>query len=480
MKRTFFGGLALVVSLLGVPAAAQTFGLGDQFTRNSNDLPLTGASLNDGALAQDPDVPDYLGRIEALEEALADKIEADEKAASSLPSLDIVGRIHLDVWDFAHASPGIGFFENPMTGVDPESRIAFRRIRFTFRGNVTETIHYRYDLEFATPQNPQYRDCYLGFSDLPIFQTVRIGNQKRPLGLDHLNSSNDNVFLERPEVIEAFNEDARRVGIASYGVSSDELYHWNYGVFALENTQATGASIGDSYQMSGNARLCSAPWYDECSGGRGYFHYGISGMYARPDGDDTSLDTNGNDARFRTRAEARSSTRWLNTGRIAGAETYEIMGLESLLNVGPLQVVSEYEAAWVQRANNTETFFHGSYVYVAYNITGEHIPYDRDSGTIGTLEPFENFFLVNRCCGGTGGGWGAWQVGVRYSWLDLTDENITGGEEDNVTVALNWIWSKNAKWQFNYVHGEITDRGPIGGYTDGNFSIFGTRFMVFW
>jgi phosphate-selective porin OprO/OprP len=113
-------------------------------------------------------------------------------------------------------------------------------------------------------------------------------------------------------------------------------------------------------------------------------------------------------------------------------------------------------------------------------LTGEHIPYDRDSGTIGTLEPFENFFLVDRCCGGHGAGWGAWQVGARYSYLDLTDENIAGGVENNFTLALNWIWSKNAKWQFNYVQGEITDHAPVGGYTDGNFSILGTRFMLFY
>ena len=448
MKIIFRSGLLIAFGLLAAPAAGQNvFPGGPQFNRNSHDLPLSGASLNQSNLApglnvEQPGNQDYGIRLEALEQAFADRAEADKKAASKLPSMRISGRIHLDVWDFAHASPGIGFFENPMTGVDPESRIAFRRIRFTFRGDITETIHYRYDLEFASPQNPQYRDVYIGFSDLPLLQTVRIGNQKRPQGLDHLNSSNDNVFLERPMVIDAFNEDARRIGIASYGVSDDEVYNWRFGAYNLDNTQATGAYIGDSYQMSGNVRLASTPWYDDCSDGRGYFHWGISGMFARPDGDDTSLDSNSNEAFFRTRPEARSTMRWLDTGAIAGAKRYEVLGLESLLNVGPLQIVSEYQGNWVQRSDNTEVFLHGSYVYVAYTLTGEHIPFDRRTGTIGHLQPFENFFFVNRCTGGHGGGWGAWQAGVRYSHLDLTDDNIAGGEGESVTVALNWIWSK--------------------------------------
>ena len=119
-------------------------------------------------------------------------------------------------------------------------------------------------------------------------------------------------------------------------------------------------------------------------------------MAARPDGDVLPGDSNGNEARFRTRAEARSDNRWLNTGRIAGATDYEILGLESILNVGALQVVGEYQHNWTQRDGGADLEFHGGYVYVAYALTGEHVPYDRSKSSIGTLQPFENFFLVNR------------------------------------------------------------------------------------
>ena len=63
-----------------------------------------------------------------------------------------------------------------------------------------------------------------------------------------------------------------RLGITSYGVSESEDHTWQFGVYNLENTAETGRYIGDSMQLSVNGRLTGNPWYDEVSGGRGYFH----------------------------------------------------------------------------------------------------------------------------------------------------------------------------------------------------------------
>ena len=77
-----------------------------------------------------------------------------------------------------------------------------------------------------------------------------------------------------------------------------------------------GRVIGDSMQMSANVRLASSPWYDESSGGRSYFHWAVSGMFAKPDGDAFPLDTNFNEGRFRTRSELRSNRRWIETAEM--------------------------------------------------------------------------------------------------------------------------------------------------------------------
>ena len=349
-------------------------------------------------------------------------------------------------------------------------------------GKIPQNMLWRMQIDFNNPAAAEYKDVYLGWNDLPGNHTFLIGNQKRPLGLDHINSSRFNVFAERPLVVESFNEDARRIGAALYGHSDDESANWRFGFYNLENTSTNGRYIGDSLQLGGYGRYAASPWYDETSGGRGYLHLAFAGAVARPDGDVSAGDRNSNEARFRTRPLARSDSRWLDTGRIAGAQWFEILGIEAMLNVGPFQLTSEYMANFVQRDNLTpgtgqDLFFHGFYVYASYFLTGEHMTYDRVKGTLGRVKPFENFFLVERLSGGTGQGWGALQLAIRYDHLDLTDQNIGGGVANSTTLGLNWHWNAYSKVQVNLIHGDISDHRPVGGFDGGEYWIAGTRFM---
>ena len=441
------------------------------------------------APASEDDASDLAARLSKIESAW-DKFQADEKSAkekaASKPTFQINGRIHSDYWAFPHASQGIGFFEHPdatdpQFGTDPEDFFAFRRVRLEMKGDILETGFWRIQVDFADPSEPTIKDVYLGFKELPGNQTLIIGNQKRPLGLDHLNSSRYNVFLERPFAVEAFNEDARRPGILFAGNNEDESLGWAYGAFLLKNITNDGSYRGDDYQGSLNARLFGSPWYDDSSGGRGYWHWGLAGMFAHPDGNRTNQASDDNEARFRTRPEGRTESRWLDTGRIPGAHYFETIGLESMLNMGSVQVTSEYQFNWTQRHSGfpqPDLFFHGGYIFAAWNITGEHIPYERESGTIGRLMPFENFFIVDRCRGGLGTGWGAWQVAARFDYLDLTDGDRTGGVGRAGTLALNWFFTPYTKLQFNMIYGNIDDRGPIGGFDSGDYLITGTRLAM--
>ena len=106
------------------------------------------------------------------------------------------------------------------------------------------------------------------------------------------------------------------------------------------------------------------------------------------------------------------------------------------------------------------------------------MPWNRNTGTLGRPEPFENFFLVDRCSGGKGTGWGAWQVAARYSYADFNDEDILGGKGESVTLGLNWLWNANTRLQFNYISGEIRDRDIGGILTSGRYDIVGARFLI--
>lgn len=421
--------------------------------------------------------------------------KAAEEEALSKPTFETGGRIHLDYWGFPSNEPGIGFLEhpNPLTpdfGNDPEDRISFRRIRLELEGTLPESMLWRMQVDFNKPAEPEYKDVYFGWQELPGNHTLLMGNQKRPLGLDHINSSRFNVFAERPLVVEAFNEDARRLGICLYGSKDDEAVSWQYGLYNLQNTSTLGQYLGDSLQLGGYGRLVASPWYTD--DGRCYSHWAIAGAIARPDGDVAAADTNRNEGRFRTRPEGRSDNRWLDTGPIVGATWYEILAAESMLNIGPWQFTGEYMANFLQRdevlalgpaASRPNVFFQGFYVYASYFLTGEHMVYQRTHGALGRVIPHRSFSLADRLRGKRStGGWGAWQIAARYSMLDLTDEDIEGGVGQNVTLGLNWHWTAYSKLQSSFVLGDIREHRSITAvdgrtFRGGDFTIWGMRLM---
>lgn len=392
-------------------------------------------------------------------------------------TLKINARVHADAWAFPHANAGANALEGtPAVPTDPEDRLGLRRLRFTLRGDISDNMFYRMDIETANPHNFEWRDAYLGFKNLPNNQELVIGHQKRPYGWDALNSSNDNIFMERPAVQDFMNPDYRRLGIQINGYTDDESWNWHYGVFSAEDVQPTNSfATNDHLQPEVAGRLANTWWYDEESDGRGWGHWAIAGAVSRPDGR-----TSKNSARYASRPEARTTSTWLDTGRIAGAQTTELLALENVFTAGPFHAAGEVMALSVQRDAGSDLNFWGAYGEVAYMLTGEHMAWNRKTGTLAGVTPFENFFLVDRMSGGRGRGWGAWQVAARYSYLDGSSQDILAGESKNVTLGLVWYFNPNAKLQFNYIHGMIGNSADLNAAGVGNaeYDMLGTRCLI--
>ena len=226
---------------------------------------------------------------------------------------------------------------------------------------------------------------------------------------------------------------------------------------------------GDDYQLELASRFAATPWWDERSNGRGYLHVAIASANRFPDGDSPN-----NQSEYSTIAEA-ITPNILFTGPIAGADSESLYGFEAVLNIGAFQCGAEYMETFVDRGPvDPNLNFHGGYIYAAYMLTGEHMPWNRRLGQVGGVKPFENFFAVRDCNCNVARGWGAWQIAARYSYLDLNDEDIIGGQADSLTLGLNWWWNKHARMQFNYVNGDI-DRAPA----DGKFDLFGMQFEIY-
>lgn len=405
--------------------------------------------------------PDSIAqRVRNLEDQLrklTDAVNGRVKNGHTNSKMSLHGRVHFDHWAFPNADPAIDAIEGAH---GPQDRLAFRRVRIGVKGDIADNVLYRITIEFANPNATQYRDVFIGMKKVPFFQKILIGNQKRPYSLDQLNSSNANVFIERPFIADATQQDTRRLGIQSWNVSRDQKWSWRYGLFNRENTQNDGRYISDHYQMEIAARIANTWLYSD--GGRTYGHIAIAGSFGRTDEDN---DPAANTARLRSRPEARSTSRWLETGAIAGADGLHLAGAEGVFNRGSLQVAGEAMQVWVERNPQTTTKFWGAYGYVSYFLTGDYTPWDRKSGTLGKMAPREN----------AGPGWGAFQVAARYSYADFNDRDIMGGKGSSLALGANWWLNPNSRIQFNYIHGKITNLAT----GTGSYDILGTRFMVF-
>ena len=86
----------------------------------------------------------------------------------------------------------------------------------------------------------------------------------------------------------------------------------------------------------------------------------------------------------------------------------------------------------------------GGYAEALYFLTGENKSYNRQSGIFVQTIP-KNNVNFSQCQ------YGAWQVGLRYDWLDLNSGAISGGRNQDVTLGLNWWINANIRYQFNVV-----------------------------
>jgi len=352
--------------------------------------------------------------------------------------LKIGGRVHSDAAWFDQDTGIRRTFGNEQDGVES------RRARITLKGDIYDNVFYAMDVGFAGDTGQaRLKDVYMGLRDVPYLGTLTVGHFKEPFGLEELTSSNDIAFMERalPDVFAP----QRNLGVMINNDAFDQRLAWAIGIFRQTDDFPANNDSDDDQGAIVTARVTGLPWYaDE---GRKVLHLGLSGSHRNPDGAMV---------RYMQRPEAHLANAYLDTERNVGfritdlrADDVDLYGLESALSYGPLLIQGEYMGSRVDTTLGGTLDFNGYYVSARYMLTGENRPYKLGKGVFGQLKPKRNFAFGERK------GWGAWELALRYSVLDLDDGDVLGGEEDNWTVGINWYLNPNARVMLNYIIADI-------------------------
>ena len=315
------------------------------------------------------------------------------------------GRIHADYANYADDVTQMG------------SGAQLRRARIYFKGKLFRDWAYKAEIEFAENGKVGPRGVWLAYNGWkPV--TLTLGNFQEPFSLEEMTGSNNITFMER-SLINTFAP-SYHIGLGAKGYG--RFWSWSGGVFgdAFKNKDD---NIDNGWGIASRATF--APILSA----KKLFHIGFSSEYRQTD--------TGNRARVRTRPESHITNRRLvDTRTIKNVDHTWLFGSEIAANYGPFSLQGEYIHSQVARLQAKDLGFDGAYVQGSWFLTGESRPYKVKNGTFGAIDPLNDY--------------GAWEFATRYSWIDLNSKDITGGQESNVTVGLNWYANYNVRFMMNY------------------------------
>ncbi len=346
---------------------------------------------------------------------------------------------------------------------EEEDGVEFRRARLQVSARIYDDYIFKAQYDFAGDSGTtSFKDVYVGMCNVPYVGTIKLGHLQEPFGLDELISNNDRTFMEIA-LLNAFIPD-RNYGLLLSNQVLNKRLNWALGVF---HTTDNNPGDNDSQEDTGwnvTGRLTGVTWYDKETGRR-VLHLGCAFSHRDPDGM----------LRYRQRPEAHLANVYLDTRRYnsdgsyrdINADAVNLYALEAALQCGPVSVQGEYMRSEVTPFDGAGLDFDGWYVQASYFLTGEHRPYSLNSGIFGRVVPNHSFSLQGER------GWGAWELALRYSELNLNDSMVYGGSENNVGVGINWYLNGNARIMLNYIHADITDV-----LYHGDVDILQSRFQV--
>ena len=409
---------------------------------------------------------------EEVQKIKKDTAKPDTKKGWSAPK--VAGRIFVDSVNFIDQNTT----SREIVNGNMPNAAGFRELRIGASGSGYDSFDYK--VEFAFHQRGgtvSLTDNWMGIKNLPLLGYVRAGHFKPETGLYYTMSPSNASAMEYITPTNVFGL-GRRIGISSENLFANDRIRLFFGVFQGAATADARYLDEDNQGQTVNLRLTAAPWFAQ--DGKCVLHLGGHWEYVGTDSKSFDRVLNSRTATFSARPGTFSwADATLRTGTFANDYSHR-GGVEFAYQNGRFSTRSELHAGSFSADGQPGRHLYGAYVELAYFLTDDFRSYNLKSGLFGAPKVKQNFHPFNRCDWNLVDGFGAWQAVFQWGYTDMEDwrggTNI-GGHQNDFVAALNWFWSPQMRWVFEYVH----SRQNVGAdHLRPSQDIFGTSLRYDW
>lgn len=431
-----------------------------EFERVGDKPATTTASTNSETAAIREDLDLKTNEIKALQEHIAESEKTGVKLGEKGLEIEtkdknfklaVGGRLQVDGQVNANELHNHKQYINDGAGV--------RRGRIHMDGTLYKDFDFKLEYDFVRGNGSTaagITDAWVTYTNFKPF-TVTAGQFKEPFSLESVTSNRFLTFAERSLANNAFIEFANPylLGLSaeSYGerwtargaLQAEPIGNGGYNANTSLNNQGNANRNGQSGNPSygGTARVTALPWFNSKTQ---LLHVGASGSYRNVNNHSNGVQS----MRFASQVANVDRTNFADTGNLTNKthtlDDYYRVNAELAGVYGPFSFQSEFIGTKLNgKGYNTDDFLYGYYGYVSYFLTGESRAYNTKAGKFDRQKPNRNFSIND-------GGWGAWELAVRFDSLDMNTKNVSAGRLQQGTVALNWYLNPHVRVMADYSH----------------------------
>lgn len=310
----------------------------------------------------------------------------------------------------------------------------FRRLFLYASGNLQPNVEYKLQVNLINGQ-VGLRDAFIGFNNIPWIGKVRLGQVKEPIRLSVLNSSNYLTFMERSFLTDFLP--IRNSGVLLMNDFFKQKISYQLGLFR-NSDKNTGDDKVSEEGMVMTGRLTGMPIQDKDE----FLQLGLAASYRQYDENTYSVSS---------KPEANLSTISYVANHLTDVNNVNIYNSELAYSKESVNFQGEYMWVHVNRFHNVNLFqtFYGQ---LSWFVTGEHKEIKNSYSGYKRLHPDNN---LNKS------GMGAWELAVKYSYIDLNDGDVFGGSQKDMTLGVNWYVNPSVRCMFNQVYADVENQGNM-------------------